>query len=259
MLPLSVVIITKNEAANIARCLESVPFAAEKIVLDSGSQDTTVAVAKSHGAKVYCEEWRGFYRQRIRATELASHRWILSLDADEAISPELAEEIKFILSSPEQACAYALPRISFHLGRWIHHGGWYPDWQVRLFDRQKAKWQDGEVHERVVAENVKKLNNPIRHWVFQDISDQVETNNRYSTLGARQLAKSGQRFSWIRLLVKPLGKFVETYIWKRGFLDGAPGFFIAISAAYSMFLKQAKLWEMRQSSQSSFQSKTPLV
>lgn len=249
MLPLSVVILTKNEAANIARCLESVPFASEKIVLDSGSQDNTVAIAKNLGAKVFSEEWRGFYRQRIRGTELASHRWILSLDADEAISPELAEEIKAILSSSELAGAYALPRISFHLGRWIYHGGWYPDWQVRLFDRQRAKWQDGEVHERVVADDIKKLKNPIRHWVFEDLSDQVDTNNRYSSLGAKQLARSGQNFSWLRTLFKPAGKFFECYVVKRGFLDGAPGFFIAVSAAYSMFLKQAKLWEMREPSQ----------
>lgn len=249
MLPLSLVVITKNEASHIARCLDSVPFAAEKIVLDSGSQDATLSIAKAHGAKVYSEEWRGFYGQRIRATELASNRWILSLDADEALSPELADEIKQTLSSPPSASAYALPRVSYYLGRWIYHGGWYPDWQIRLFDRQEAKWQEGEVHERVHGPTIERLKNPIHHWVFEDISDQVETNNRYSTLGTRQMVKSGKTFSWAKLLLKPVFKFLETYIWKRGFLDGAPGFIISVSAAYSMFLKQAKLWEHQKVSQ----------
>lgn len=257
MLPLSLVVITKNEAAHIARCLDSVSFAAEKIVLDSGSQDATLSIAKACGAKTFSEEWRGFYGQRVRATELATHRWILSLDADEALSPALAEEIQKILKGQPQASAYAIPRVSYFLGKWIYHGGWYPDWQVRLFDRQEAKWQDGEVHERVLGPKIERLKNPIHHWVFDGIADQVETNNRYSTLGAKQMVKSGMKFSWFKLIFKPFFKFTETYIWKRGFLDGTPGFLISISAAYSMFLKQAKLWEYQKLSRSQTSSTPP--
>jgi glycosyltransferase involved in cell wall biosynthesis len=240
---ISLVVIAKNEARNIARCLDSVPFAKEKLVLDSGSTDQTVAIAKAHGARVVVEEWRGFYKQRVRATELATNDWVLFLDGDEALSPFLAHELEELLASGPKAPAYALPRLSYHLGRWIRHGGWYPDFQVRLFDRRRAKWQSGEIHERVVAPHIDRLKNPIHHWVFTSLTDQIETNNRYSSLGALQLRKQGQRFGVCRLLFKSYFKFLETYLWKRGFLDGLPGFIIAVGAAYSMFLKYAKLWE----------------
>jgi glycosyltransferase involved in cell wall biosynthesis len=246
---LSLVVIAKNEEANIARCLDSVPFAAEKLVLDSGSTDKTVEIAKAHGARVEHRDWQGFYLQKKAATEMAQSDWILSLDADEALSPELATEIKNLLASGPTADAYAMPRLSYHLGRWIRHGGWYPDWQIRLFDRRKAAWQTGEIHEKIKAANVAKLTSPIRHWVFTDIADQVETNNRYSSLGARQLHKEGRKFRLLMLIIKCKSKFLETYIWKRGFLDGLPGFIIAVGAAYSMFLKHAKLWEIQKLSQ----------
>lgn len=246
---LSLVVIAKNEEANIARCLDSVPFAAEKLVLDSGSSDRTVEIARARGARVEFREWRGFYLQKKAATELAKSDWILSLDADEALSPELAAEIKKLLESDPAADAYAMPRISYHLGRWIRHGGWYPDWQVRLFDRRKAAWQAGEIHEKITAAAIVKLKSPIKHWVFTGIADQVETNNRYSTLGATQLQKEGIKFRVWRLILKCKSKFIETYIWKRGFLDGLPGFIIAVGAAYSMFLKHAKLWELQKLSQ----------
>jgi hypothetical protein len=133
--------------------------------------------------------------------------------------------------------------MSYHLGRWIRHGGWYPDWQVRLYDRRQANWSEDGLHEKVRAASTGYLTRPILHWVFKDLSDQVATNNRYSTLGAETLSKSGRRFYLFNLIVKPKVKFFETYIWKRGFLDGLPGFIIAVGAAYSVFLKWAKLWE----------------
>jgi glycosyltransferase involved in cell wall biosynthesis len=242
---ISLVIIAKNEARNIARCLDSVPFAGEKLVLDSGSQDDTVRLAQAHGARVVVEEWRGFYRQRVRATELAKYDWVLFLDGDEALSSDLAREIENLMKAGEPAApAYALPRLSYHMGRWIRHGGWYPDRQVRLFDRRRAGWQEGEVHEKVAAEKVDRLKAPILHWVFENLTDQIETNNRYSSLGAEQLRKQGHRPGVCRMLFKAYFKFLETYIWKRGFLDGVPGLVIAVGAAYSMFLKHAKLWEM---------------
>ncbi len=244
MTPLSLVIIAKNEAHNLPRCLESVPFAAEKLVVENDSSDETVTVAERHGARVVKEKWHGFYAQKKLATELAKNDWILSLDADEALSPELAQEIENILKAGPKASAYALPRKSFHLGRWIKHGGWYPDRQIRLFDRRQANWQGGELHESVRADKVERLKGDLLHWVFKDLSHQVDTNNRYSSLGAEQLRKAGKRFGLFKLLLKPPLKFLETYIWKSGWQDGLPGFVIAVGAAYSMFLKYAKLWEI---------------
>lgn len=243
-LPITLAVITKNEELNIARCLQSAPWVDDIVVLDSGSQDRTVEFAKGLGARVYVEEWRGYRDQKARAVELAKNDWILSLDADEALSPELSEEIQRIWQNQnELAHGYESPRVSFHMGRWIWHGGWYPDRQIRFFDRRHCRWSEGEVHERVTGEKIGELKHPIRHWPFASLSDQVLTNNEYSSLAAKDLRSKGRSFSYGMLLIKPLSKFVETYLWKRGFLDGFPGFVIAVGAAYSMFLKWAKLKE----------------
>ncbi|HMN68093.1 MAG TPA: glycosyltransferase family 2 protein [Bdellovibrionales bacterium] len=247
MTPLSLIVITLNAEKHIARCLQSVPFASDVVVLDSGSSDRTVEIARALGARVFVEEWRGFGPQKRRATELAGADWVLSLDADEALSLEAQEELRARLagdmSGPD---AFAFPRLSFHMGRWIRHGGWYPDWQIRLYDRRRAGWSRDVLHEKVQAERVERLRRPLHHWVFTDLTDQVRTNNRYSGLGADQLANQGRRFSLFHLIVKPKVKFFEVYVWKRGFLDGMPGFIIAVGAAYSVFLKWAKLWEREQ-------------
>lgn len=243
MTPLSLVVITLNAEKHLSRCLKSVPFAADVVVLDSGSTDRTVEIARGHGARVFLEEWRGFGPQKQRATDLAAHEWVLNLDADEALSRESQSEILELLHGQPVDDAYALPRLSRHLGRWIRHGGWYPDYQVRLYDRARARWTPVQLHEKVEAERIGRLRQPLLHWVFHDLTHQVQTNNRYSSLGADDLAMVGRRFSLLHLIVKPKIKFLETYFWKRGFLDGLPGFIIAVGAAYSVFLKWAKLWE----------------
>lgn len=243
MTPLSLVVITRNAESHIARCLKSVPFAADIVVVDSGSTDRTIEIAKACGARVFSEEWRGFGRQKRRATELAMSDWVLSLDADEALSEAAQVEVQATLASLGESDAFAFPRLSYHLGRWIWHGGWYPDWQIRLYNRMRANWSEDSLHEKVQAKNVTRLHEPILHWVFKSLSDQVQTNDRYSTLGAHQLAEKGRCFCLFHLMTKPWVKFFETYIWKRGFLDGMPGFIIAVGAAYSVFLKWAKLWE----------------
>ncbi|MGE4133150.1 MAG: glycosyltransferase family 2 protein [Bdellovibrionales bacterium] len=240
---LSLVVITRNAEGHIARCLRSVPFAVDVVVLDNGSTDRTLEIAKELGARTFVEEWRGFGPQKRRATELAKTDWVLNLDADEALSEESQAEIQNWLRSEKAHPAYAFPRLSYHMGRWIRHGGWYPDRQIRLYDRRQANWSQDVLHEKVQAASVGRLKNPIHHWVFKDLTDQVNTNNRYSSLGAEKLASSKRRFWLIHLIVKPKIKFLETYIWKRGFLDGMPGFIIAVGAAYSVFLKWAKLWE----------------
>lgn len=254
MTPLSLIVITRNAEEHLARCLKSVPFASDVVVLDCGSTDGTKAIAEAAGARFVVEEWRGFGPQKRRATELAKYDWVLSLDADEALSSESQLELHTLLQGegPQgegpQGDAYAFPRLSYHLGRWIRHGGWYPDWQVRLYDRRRTNWTEVQLHEKIPAKHLTRLKQPIHHWVFKDLTDQVQTNNRYSSLGAGELAAKGRSFVLFNLLVKPKVKFFETYIWKRGFLDGLPGFIIAVSAAYSVFLKWAKLWELTRKS-----------
>ena len=244
--PLTLAVITLNEEANIERCLRSVDFVDDIVVVDSGSTDRTVEIAEQCGARVFVEKWRGYRAQKARATELAKNHWVLSLDADEALSEELSQEIQKLFLKEKPPCsAYRIPRISYHLGRWIRHGGWYPDYQLRLFDKSRSRWAEGHVHERIETEKLGTLTNDMKHWVFKDLSDNVDTNNEYSSLGAKDLEERGKRFSLFKLIFKPWGKFLETYIVKRGFLDGLPGFIIAVGASYSMFLKFAKLWERK--------------
>lgn len=242
----SLVVITLNEEKNIKRCIESASWVDDVVVLDSKSADRTQSLARELDARVFDEPFRGYREQKARATELAKHDWVLSLDADEALSPELSKEILEKLENLDPKLdGFEIPRLSFHMGRWIKHGGWYPDAQVRLFHRRRASWVGGHVHERVAAQKVLRLKNNILHWVFDDLSDQVETNNRYSSKGALDLYDKGKSFSVAKLIFKPVSKFVETYVFKRGFLDGLPGFIISVGAAYSVFLKFAKLWELK--------------
>ena len=249
-LPLSLVLITKNEEARIERCLRSVPFAADVVVLDSGSTDGTAQKARALGARVFEEEWRGFGPQRRRAVELALHDWVLCLDADEALSSELADEITRRFESFDVETAYRFPRLSFHLGRWIRHGGWHPDWQLRLFHRSSAQWSSAPIHEKVEAAKIESLRGVLQHWVFENLSHQVMTNDRYSTLQAQELYDRGVRSSLWRMLIKPKVKFWECYLLKGGFLDGRAGFIIAVGAAYSVFLKWTKLWELERQGKS---------
>lgn len=241
----SLVVITKNEAAHIERCLRSAPWVQEIVVLDSKSTDETVIKAQALGARVFVEDFRGFRDQKARAVSLASNDWILALDADEVLSPELSQELQYLLKSGTPFSGVRIPRLSFHLGRWIRYGGWYPDLQTRLFDRKKAEWVGGEVHEKVNVKEgvVVQADSPLHHFVFEDLADQVDTNNLYSTKGAQDLVSRGKSFSILKLFFKPWGKFLETYLWKQGFRDGMPGFIIAVGAAYSLFLKFAKQWE----------------
>lgn len=248
-LPLSLVVITKNEESNIRRCLESVPFAGEILVMDSFSTDKTCEVAQSMGAKVLQEAWKGYGPQKKRATELAKYDWILSLDADEALSPDLRSEILQKFSQLDPQVGYECPRLSYHLGRWIRYGGWHPDLQLRLFNRLHSQWPQSQLHERVQALRTQRMSHNILHWVFDNFSDQVNTNDRYSTLQAEEMFRKGQKFSIFSLIFKPHSKFIELYFLKRGILDGLPGFLIAVSAAYSAFSKWAKLWELERGDQ----------
>lgn len=241
----SLVIITLNEENNIERCIRSAPWVDDIVVVDSGSTDKTVELAESLGARVFVEEWRGYRLQKIRATELAKYDWVLSLDADEGLSPDLNKKLQEMKTTGQlTAGGYESPRLTYHLGRWIRHGGWYPDKQIRFFNRQKCKWSAGHVHERIEGENIQPIDQPIYHWPFPTLSEQVQTNDEYSSLAAKDLWDQGKKFSLAKLLFKPVSKFIETYLFKRGFLDGLPGLIISVGASYSMFLKFSKLWEM---------------
>jgi glycosyltransferase involved in cell wall biosynthesis len=247
-LPLSAVIITRNEEANIERCLKSLQFCDQIILVDSGSTDKTVEIAKIYTGEVYVRPWAGFAKQKNEAALLAKNKWILSVDADEVVPPSLQAEIKGLFESGKYALygAFSMPRKTVHFGRWIRYGGWYPNRLVRLFNRETGNWEGAELHESWVSSGaIGLLREPLEHYSFSSLEDQVARNNRYSSLGALKLQREGKRFKWLRLLTKPTSKFLETYFLKRGFLDGYPGLIISISAAYSVFLKWAKLWELQ--------------
>jgi len=242
---ISAAIITYNEEKNIKRCMDSLDFCDEIVVVDSLSSDDTCTIAKGLGAVVINQKFLGHIAQKQLAVDNCTYEWILSLDADEEVSVELREEILMLLKSPFEYDAYIMPRVSFHLGLWIRHGGWYPDAKIRLFNKNKANWGGYNPHDKVIVNGtVGKLKGDLKHYVFKDLRHNIDTNNSYSSIMADDLHKDGKRFSYLKLFLKPIGKFLETYIYKRGFLDGMPGFIIAVGAAYSMFLKFAKHWEI---------------
>jgi glycosyltransferase involved in cell wall biosynthesis len=242
-LPISLVIIALNEQKNIERCILSAPFVSEVVVLDSGSTDDTVAIARKLGARVFVEPWRGFAKQKIRATQLAANDWVLSLDADEALSPELAEEIKKLNFSAD-VDAYAMPRLTYHLNQWMYHSGMHPDYQTRLFNRKKTNWKDVQVHEHIEAKNKQKLNNNILHWSFESVTHQIETINKYSSLRAVDFKNSGKKYSSLKMMTKIISKFFEAYIFKKGYRDGVPGLIVSVVSAFATFLRWAKLYEI---------------
>lgn len=243
------VVITHNEERNIERCLKSLKFCDEIIIVDADSTDKTRELCARYTPIVTTRPWRGYADQKNHAVSLACSDWVISLDADEEVSEQLRHELLNLLGSHEPPhCAFLIPRKTLHSGRWIRYGGWYPNRLVRVFKKSRGHWVGNELHERwESAGPIGILNGHILHHSFENIADQVERNNRYSTLGAESLGKSGIRFSVWKLTLKPISKFFETYLFKLGFLDGYPGFLISVSAAYSVFLKWAKLWELEKS------------
>jgi glycosyltransferase involved in cell wall biosynthesis len=245
---ISVTIITLNEEQNLPRAIQSVCWADEIIVVDSGSTDRTVEIAHELGAKVFHNPWQGYGQQKNFAQRQASYDWVLNIDADEAVTLALSNEICAALKAADsgttRAKGFSFPRKTFYLGRWIRYGGWYPNRLVRLCDRRHARWTEPEVHEELLIDGtVDRLKNALDHYSFPSIHDQVVTNLRFSRLGSYELRKRGRKPSLSRLLLKPAGKFMETYLIKRGFLDGLPGLIIAVNAAHSVFLKHAYLME----------------
>ena len=242
---LSVTIITLNEADHIAAAIDSASWADETIVVDSGSTDATVAIARSKGVRVEHRNWTGWIDQKNHAASLAAHDWIFSLDADERITSDLASEIQSLLASEPPLRGYRAPRVAYHLGRWVRTTDFYPDYQTRLYDRRAARWRGRYVHESVSVDGrVGRLHSEIEHYSFRDLRDQIERINAYTTLAARQMHESGRRASVVDLLIHPPAAFLRNYVLRRGFLDGSVGLAISLVNAYSVFLKFAKLWEV---------------
>ena len=242
-LPLSLVVITRDAAADIADCIGSAPFAGEALVVDSGSGDDTVEIARRLGARVVEREWNGFGLQKKFAAGQATFDWVLCLDADERISSALAQSIVALFSAgPPAACAYALARRNRFLGRWLTHGEGYPDWTVRLFDRRRAQWSDDVVHERVIANGpVRRLRGDLLHASAESLDAYIAKQNRYTSLQAAALYSSGSKAGAMHLALSPLARFVRFYVLKLGFLDGAAGFAHIAIGAFASFLKYAKL------------------
>lgn len=245
---ISACIITYNEENNIEACLESVAWVEEIIVVDSLSSDRTVELCRTYTDQVHLKEWQGHVRQKNYALNYARHEWVLCLDADERVSPELRREIEETLSKENQpADGYFFPRHSFYLGRWINHGGWYPDYKLRLFKKSKGHWGGKDPHDRVVLDGVSAyLQADLLHYVYRNLSHQLQTVDSFSSITAAGLDADGERFSTARLVLRPIFKFIGTYVIKRGFLDGLPGFIISVASSFYVFLRYAKLWELKQ-------------
>lgn len=243
---ISATVMTLNEAKKIEACLASLDWVDECVVVDSGSTDGTQVLAQKCGARVIERPWAGYGQQKNFAMAECRHDWVLSIDADEIVSPELRVAVEQFLtgvaSGREQAKGASLARRTWYLGRWIWHGGWYPNRLVRLVDRRHGRWTEPAVHEALQVDGpVRELHGDILHYSFDSVGDQVLTNVRFSRLGAKVAKERGERATIWKILVKPLGKFLETYVWKRGCLDGFAGFVISVNAAHSMFMKYVEL------------------
>jgi glycosyltransferase involved in cell wall biosynthesis len=242
---LSVIIITKNEAIHISRCLESIAWADELIVLDSGSTDGTVEICRQYTDKVYETDWPGFGAQKQRALSHAQGDWVLSIDADELVSTELRQEIEQAIKSDSND-GWEIPRLSSYCGKAIRHGGWWPDYVLRLFRRQAGYFTDTVVHERIIVQGkIGQLAAPLQHEAFVDLDEVLQKVNRYSSLGAQMLYQKGAHSSLGKAIYKALWTFIRTYWIKAAFLDGQQGFMLAISNAEGAYYKYVKLWELQ--------------
>jgi glycosyltransferase involved in cell wall biosynthesis len=246
-LDISAVIITYNEEKNIRRCLESLRWAREIVVIDSYSSDKTVEIAREYTNQVFLHPFEGYVKQKNYALDRASSEWVFSLDADEVVTQKLWDRIQ--KSWPQEKVAYdgfTVNRLSQFSGKWIRHCGWYPDKKLRLFRRQRGRWTGNDLHEKVQVEGrVKDLNADLRHYAYENLAENMEKIQRYSTIFAKAQYKRGRRASCFDLLMRPVAKFFKAYILKRGFLDGRHGFLLTSMASFYVFLKYAKLWELQ--------------
>lgn len=245
---LSAIVIARNEAENIQACLDSLDFADEKLLIDGGSEDRTVAIAQKSGARVVVlPDWQGFGVQRRRAEALAHGDWLLMVDADERVSSDLAREIRGAISEAERSGVriFEIPRMTAVFGRFILHGGWYPDLNARLYARESAHYDDARVHERLVphpSSRIERLNHPLLHYSYQNLTQYLSKSALYAREWATERERKGSHATLGQGLRHALGCFSRMYVLRGGFLDGPEGFLLAVLSAHSTFIKYAELW-----------------
>ena len=247
--PLSVCVLAFNDEEILARCLDALDFANEVVVVvDAKTTDGSEKIARDKGAVVSVHRYLGDIEQKRHAISQARNDWMLLLDSDEVVSPELALAIRRFLSkhgAAESATGAEVNRLSYHLGRWLRHGDFYPDWKLRLFRRVEGEVVGRNPHGRVVvAGRVERLSGDLAHYTYHDLADQVVRIQQFSAQGAAALRAEGRRCRWSDLCLRPPARFVRAYVLKRGFLDGVAGFIVAAATAFHVFLKYAKLWEL---------------
>jgi glycosyltransferase involved in cell wall biosynthesis len=242
---LTVTVITRNESSNIDAAIESVSWADEIVVVDAESTDDTAERARRHRARVEVRPWPGFSAQKNYAASIASNDWVLSIDADERVTPELADEIKALLASEPPHRGYRVPRISWYLGRWIRGTDWYPDHQLRLYDRRAGEWTERRVHESVslTSGEPARLAHDLQHFPYRDIRHHLQTIDHYTTLAAGQMVADGRVPSIAGVALHPPFAFLRNYVLRGGFRLGSVGFVVSVLNSYYVFLKLAKAWE----------------
>ncbi len=244
---LSVAIITLNEESNIRRTLDSVRWADEIVIVDSGSTDRTVEICREFTPHVHHLDWLGYGRQKNAAIDRTTGDWVLSLDADEPVEAELADEVRSIISSPGARDGYRIPRKTYFLGRLVRHGGWYPDLNLRLFRRGKGRFEERSVHEAVrVDGSVGTTRHAILHYAYPDLASYLASINRYSSLAVQVMAEKGIapfKVSWLNILFRPIFTFLYKYFFRLGFLDGKHGLVLNLFHSCYVFAKYAKAWE----------------
>jgi glycosyltransferase involved in cell wall biosynthesis len=244
---ISVAIITRNEERNIRDCLESVKWADEIVVVDNGSTDGTLKVCQEYRARVYQEGWKGFSAQKNSAIEKTSNEWVLSLDADERIGPELRQEIENTLQEGPPVDGYWIARKNYFLGRWVRYCGWFPDRNLRLFRKSRGRFTERAVHEKVeVQGKTANLNHPLVHVTYRSLSDFLIRSDRYSTLAAGEMQRQGRRYRLGDAFFRPPLTFLQMYFLRAGFLEGYLGFLLSVLYSYYTFAKYAKLKELGQ-------------
>jgi glycosyltransferase involved in cell wall biosynthesis len=241
---LTVTVITYNESAHIAAALESVAWADEIIVVDSGSTDGTPEIARAKATRVITRGWPGYSAQKNFAADQASHDWVLSMDADERVTPELAAEIRAVLARGPEAHGYRVRRVSHYLGKWIRSTDWFPDYQLRLYDRRSGRWNGMKIHEsfRLRDGHPARLHGELEHYAYRDLAHHLAKINAYTTLIAEQWHEEGRRTNMLMMAVHPVFAFFRNYVVRTGFKDGTAGFVVSVMNSYYVFLKLAKLW-----------------
>ncbi len=257
--PVSAFVVAFNEEQDIAACLESLEFCDEVVVIDSFSTDATVEICQAAGAKVIQREWPGYVKQKAFGLDAVQHQWVLNLDADERVSPELRASIEELLSeeyqraqagTPSECNGYEMNRVVYFLDRWWRSGGWYPEYRVRLMRKDVTTWGGNDPHEKPIVEGkIGRLNGELQHYTYKNLAQQIQQLHRFSSISAEQDFARGKRVNLRHLLLNPILRMLKFYLVKRGFREGIAGLIVAINEGFYTFMKYAKLWELEHQQQ----------